>query len=337
MKRDYKRFCLSVILMAAVAVIIYVVFKDSWPEIWRQLKHADKRFLGILFLLGNAYYVFDGISYWYIIKCNGEKCSIADCIKMSYMGVFFNVTTLGAGTKASQVVYMDSKGIDPGKSFGLLVMEYVSHKIAIVLLALAALLSFGRYINSSLAHAKSYIYAGFFLSAAIVGFLMWICVSRRVHRLLIVPCRKFIKRERWLGKIDEFEKQLKLLHNVSLSFTRNIKGWCILIIIGMVKMFFWYAMPYTAYNAVIEENAPVTLLNGTALSAVMQFLIGVLPGMGGTGSTEVAYTFIYGEIFGMTQAASTMLLYRCYNYYVPFLISVVLLAVYERSIRKKYK
>ncbi len=49
-------------------------------------------------------------------------------------GVFFNVTTFAAGTKPAQIydLCIRKSQIKPGKSFGILTMEYVSHKLTIV-------------------------------------------------------------------------------------------------------------------------------------------------------------------------------------------------------------
>lgn len=62
-----------------------------------------------------------------------------------YGGVF-NVTTFAAGTKPAQIydLYQESQ-IKPGKSFGILTMEYVSHKLTIVLYAAVMLCFFIRF------------------------------------------------------------------------------------------------------------------------------------------------------------------------------------------------
>lgn len=327
-------FSLSFILL--VTGVVYFVFKDSWPDIVAQLKNASPVYIAVLFILGNMFYIFDGLAYWYTIKRCGDYCSIWDCIKMAYMGVFFNVTTAGAGTKASQIVYMAKKrSIDPGRSFGILVMEYVSHKIAIVLCALLSITVFSGVFDYRLSQIRPYFYAGFAFSMVIVSFLVWICVSRRVHSVIIAPCRRFIKKESWLRKIDALEDQLKKLQSVSIDFSRDIHGVIRLTVLNVIKVMFWYSMPYAAYAAVTGTTPSMGFFSCLVTASMTQLLIGVLPGLGGTGSTEVAYTFIFGSIFHESVTASTMILYRCFNYYVPFIISIIVMLAIGNSKNRK--
>ena len=114
------------------------IFHDSLGEIKTQLFQADKKALLILVIFGNLYVLLDGWVLHYMIVKNREKCTLWQAIRLAYMVVFFNVTTFAAGTKPAQIydLYQESQ-IKPGKSFGILTMEYVSHKLTIVLYAAA--------------------------------------------------------------------------------------------------------------------------------------------------------------------------------------------------------
>ena len=77
------------------------------------------------------------------------------------MGVFFNVTTFAAGTKPAQIydLYQESQ-IKPGKSFGILTMEYVSHKLTIVLYAAVMLCFFHTVLFQVSGLEKNYLLTG---------------------------------------------------------------------------------------------------------------------------------------------------------------------------------
>ena len=60
------------------------------------------------------------------------------------------------------------------------------------------------------------------------------------------------------------------------------------------------------------------------LVSVMSLLVGVLPNVAGMGPTEFAFMWIFVPILGRARASSTLLLYRLMNYFIPFLLSLVM-------------
>ena len=97
----------AVILLTAF--ILYHLFKDSYKEIAAQLIKTNIWMLLLMILLGNMYYFIDAIMYSYLLKKDGTPVNMLRCIAVSYMGIFFNVTTFGAGIKPGQVVYLHNK------------------------------------------------------------------------------------------------------------------------------------------------------------------------------------------------------------------------------------
>lgn len=145
MKNKKKHFITAILATLFLILVLYLIFHDSLGEIKTQLFQADKKALLILVIFGNLYILLDGWVLHYMIVKNREKCTLWQAIRLAYMVVFFNVTTFAAGTKPAQIydLYQESQ-IKPGKSFGILTMEYVSHKLTIVLYA-AVMLCFFSY------------------------------------------------------------------------------------------------------------------------------------------------------------------------------------------------
>lgn len=146
MKNKKKHFITAILATLFLILVLYLIFHDSLGEIKTQLFQADKKALLILVIFGNLYILLDGWVLHYMIVKNREKCTLWQAIRLAYMVVFFNVTTFAAGTKPAQIydLYQESQ-IKPGKSFGILTMEYVSHKLTIVLYAAVMLCFFIRF------------------------------------------------------------------------------------------------------------------------------------------------------------------------------------------------
>ena len=162
MKNKKKHFIIAILATLFLILVLYLIFHDSLGEIKTQLFQADKKALLILVIFGNLYVLLDGWVLHYMIVKNLEKCTFWQAIRLAYMVMFFNVTTFAAGTKPAQIydLYQESQ-IKPGKSFGILTMEYVSHKLTIVLYAAVMLCFFHTVLFQVSGLEKNYLLTGF--------------------------------------------------------------------------------------------------------------------------------------------------------------------------------
>ena len=309
MKNKKKHFITAILATLFLILVLYLIFHDSLGEIKTQLFQADKKALLILVIFGNLYVLLDGWVLHYMIVKNLEKCTFWQAIRLAYMVVFFNVTTFAAGTKPAQIydLYQESQ-IKPGKSFGILTMEYVSHKLTIVLYAAVMLCFFHTVLFQVSGLEKNYLLTGFGVSFAILLFLTMFCINQKFAPWLL-RCSDHIKKE----KIKEKEQ------------------WIGLIFRNAVKMTCLYALPAVAIFAVTGERLPLSVLECLAFSSVMQLLIGVIPSSGGTGSTELVFLMLFGSMTEKSVCGAAMILYRMATYYLPFLISIPLLFFGKRS------
>ena len=203
MKNKKKHFITAILATLFLILVLYLIFHDSLGEIKTQLFQADKKALLILVIFGNLYILLDGWVLHYMIVKNREKCTLWQAIRLAYMVVFFNVTTFAAGTKPAQIydLYQESQ-IKPGKSFGILTMEYVSHKLTIVLYAAVMLCFFHTVLFQVSGLEKNYLLTGFGVSFAILLFLTMFCINQKFAPWLL-RCSDHIKKE----KIKEIRKK----------------------------------------------------------------------------------------------------------------------------------
>ena len=309
MKNKKKHFITAILATLFLILVLYLIFHDSLGEIKTQLFQADKKALLILVIFGNLYILLDGWVLHYMIVKNREKCTLWQAIRLAYMVVFFNVTTFAAGTKPAQIydLYQESQ-IKPGKSFGILTMEYVSHKLTIVLYAAVMLCFFHTVLFQVSGLEKNYLLTGFGVSFAILLFLTMFCINQKFAPWLL-RCSDHIKKE----KIKEKQQWIGLI------FRNAVKITCL------------YALPAVAIFAVTGERLPLSVLECLAFSSVMQLLIGVIPSSGGTGSTELVFLMLFGSMTEKSVCGAAMILYRMATYYLPFLISIPLLFFGKRS------
>ena len=331
MKNKKKHFITAILATLFLVLVLYLIFHDSLGEIKTQLFQADKRALLILVIFGNLYILLDGWVLHYIIVKNHERCTLWQAVRLSYMVVFFNVTTFAAGTKPAQiyVLYQESQ-IKPGKSFGILTMEYVSHKLTIVLYAAVMLCFFHTVLFQIPGLEKNYLLAGFGISFAVLTFLTMFCINQKFAPWLLA-CSEHIKKESIKEKVRAGLAQMEEFSKVGRVVIKDKKEWIGLIFRNAVKMTCLYILPAVAIFAVAGKMLPLSLLKCLAFSSIMQLLIGVIPSSGGMGSTELLFLMLFGSMTGKSVCGAAMILYRIATYYLPFLISIPLLFLGKRS------
>lgn len=331
MKNKKKHFITAILATLFLVLVLYLIFHDSLSEIKTQLFQADKRTLLILVIFGNLYILLDGWVLHYMIVKNHERCTLWQAVRLAYMVVFFNVTTFAAGTKPAQIydLYQESQ-IKPGKSFGILTMEYVSHKLTIVLYAAVMLCFFHTVLFQIPGLEKNYLLAGFGISFAVLTFLTMFCINQKFAPWLLA-CSEHIKKESIKEKIRAGLAQMEEFSKVGRVVIKDKKEWIGLIFRNAVKMTCLYILPAIAIFAVTGKMLPLSLLECLAFSSIMQLLIGVIPSSGGMGSTELLFLMLFGSMTGKSVCGAAMILYRIATYYLPFLISIPLLFLGKRS------
>lgn len=331
MKNKKKHFITAILATLFLVLVLYLIFHDSLSEIKTQLFQADKRTLLILVIFGNLYILLDGWVLHYMIVKNHERCTLWQAVRLAYMVVFFNVTTFAAGTKPAQIydLYQESQ-IKPGKSFGILTMEYVSHKLTIVLYAAVMLCFFHTVLFQIPGLEKNYLLAGFGISFAVLTFLTMFCINQKFAPWLLA-CSEHIKKESIKKKVRAGLAQMEEFSKVGRVVIKDKKEWIGLIFRNAVKMTCLYILPAVAIFAVTGKMLPLSLLECLAFSSIMQLLIGVIPSSGGMGSTELLFLMLFGSMTGKSVCGAAMILYRIATYYLPFLISIPLLFLGKRS------
>ncbi len=135
-----RTYLVSGLTLALIFVAIILVFRDVLPDIVKDLSTVP--FWGVLLLLalGFAYEAMESVLCLVIIHHKKPDCTFIDALRVTFLGVFGNITTLGAGTLPMQSFYLYRRGLDAGSGLGIMASEYVLHKISVLIYATVALL-----------------------------------------------------------------------------------------------------------------------------------------------------------------------------------------------------
>lgn len=98
-----RTYLVSGLTLALIFVAIILVFRDVLPDIVKDLSTVP--FWGVLLLLalGFAYEAMESVLCLVIIHHKKPDCTFIDALRVTFLGVFGNITTLGAGTLPMQI------------------------------------------------------------------------------------------------------------------------------------------------------------------------------------------------------------------------------------------
>lgn len=328
----------NVILLSSALLILlfilYYMFKDNYRLIWEQLKQTNIWWFCVIVLMGICYQIFDAYACKWLVRRYLPVFSHREALEVIFIGVFFNISTLGMGIKPGQAYYLHEKGIGVGKAFSITTLPYVFHKFTIMLFASLILIIKGGWLKATFIFTGKYLLSGYLLSAVIIIFIILLYTCVPFGKFIFLLADKLFADKKWNMKKENAKKQMEALQLEAKLILKERLLIAKIIGVDFIKMAWWYVIPYISLWAV-DASINTTIIEVISISAFMQLIIGVIPNAGGMISAEVVYMLLFGVYFGEVTAGSTMILYRLATYYIPFLISIFAMLLFKRKIKLK--
>ena len=107
-----RTYLVSGLTLALIFAAIILIFRDALPDIVKDLSAVP--FWGVLILLslGFAYEAMESVLCLVIIHHKKPDCTFIDALRVTFLGVFGNIATLGAGTLPMQSFTLQAR---PGR------------------------------------------------------------------------------------------------------------------------------------------------------------------------------------------------------------------------------
>ena len=317
-----RRGLLSVLTLLVLTGLMFYIFKDHLPEISAALGKLGPGQAVFLLLLGLTYPVIEGLISQRVLSSRVPGYPFRRGLDLSFLGAFGNVVTFGAGTLPMQGYDISLNGLDVGPGIGLMTLQYVFHKGAVLLAAAVLLLCNARWIlEADSAGLMQYLLPACLMVAAIILALVLVCTSRTIQKLAYRLLDLLPKTDKWQARRQSWTNQLDGLCIESRRLLQN-RVLCLQVLaLQVVKLVLMYAIPW--FSARFMGLSDLTFWQAETLAALMMLLSNALPNVGGMGSIETAFYLIFTGFLGDSATMSALVVYRAATYYVPFAVSCV--------------
>ena len=322
MSKNQKRsYLVSAVTLALLFTAFLLVFRDALPDILANLCAVPLWGVLLLLVLGFAYEGMEAAVALVLLRRKKKDVRFLDALNTTFLGVFGNIATMGAGTLPMQSFYLYRRGLDAGGAVGIMASEYVLHKISVLLYATLSLLLGGTWLRESASGLARYIRIGYGIGALIVLFLTLLYTWDRVIGLAGRVLQKFpqtpkwdTRRTQWLAGLTRLNTEAR---KVLLVPSVQLMG----VAVSLMKLFVLYSIPYLALR--LAGCTALTFWQTQLLASLMLLITNALPNVAGVGPMEFAFLLLFSPWAGTATASSALVLYRVATYFFPFLLSVI--------------
>ena len=304
-----RKTLLSLGVLALLTGIVVFIFREHWAEISEALSRLTLG-QGLLALaVGLSYPLLEGVSSWLIVRSRLSHFPLRQGIDNAWMGTFGNVVGLGAGSVPFQTWYLHRRGLDVGPGVGLMTLQYVFHKTAVLLYATVLLLA-GR----------------------IVG-LIALCALPVVQRLARWLLHFLSDTGRWAERRESWLKQLDTLSTESRHLLADKPRCAAILGVHLVKLFLLFCLPWMGLRFMGLDTG-LAFWQVQLLTSLTLFVSNALPNVAGMGSVETAFLLVYSSFLPDASSMSLLMFYRLASYYAVFAASAVGFALAQRRLNR---
>ena len=206
-----RKTLLSLGVLALLTGIVVFIFREHWAEISEALSRLTLG-QGLLALaVGLSYPLLEGVSSWLIVRSRLSHFPLRQGIDNAWMGTFGNVVGLGAGSMPFQTWYLHRRGLDVGPGVGLMTLQYVFHKTAVLLYATVLLLAGRPWMAAHSDGVLRYLPGAYAVVAGVIVGLIALCALPVVQRLARWLLHFLPDTGRWAERRESWLKQLDAL------------------------------------------------------------------------------------------------------------------------------
>ena len=315
-------FNMLFIVSLTVLALIFALY-DSYESVLHTISNLDPLKLIMILALGLLPYLCWGLILTILGRTVNKKFKFKYGLMNAYVGGFMSgITPSSTGGQFAQVYAFKKHGMKASQGAGLVSMDFYIYQIAFVITAIVMYIT---YLSTYEHVAISLMFGiGLFFNSFVV-IVLWIMVEfpKLYHRLTfwaihLLHTMKFIKNKEKI--LEDWNKTLEHFNVASENVKENKSIFWLILAINILKNVLYFSTPFfiawiLGVQITYNDFFPMVAL-GCFISTSNTFV----PLPGASGATEGLFVLVISTLIGKGGAASTMILWRLANFYVPVLV-----------------
>ena len=331
MKNKKKNIAVIIIISA---LVVFLVLKDNFTEKIHYLFSINPLCLLLSFTLIIIYWILKGIALHYCVNQVDKKSTIKSGIKlMITTNLFHAITPFASGGQPWQIYRLKKEGIPISKSTNIIIEDFITYQIALVLLGIVAVISNNIFKILPEDSTLGYLVTiGFALNTLIVIVLFIVSFSRKSNRVIIkgtiniLSKIKIIKnKEKLLNKSEEY---IKNFHDSAKILLKNKFNLTRIILLNFTALTILYLIPFTL---MLGLNIYVNPFYVVVTSAYVMLIDSIIPTPGSTGGLEYGFMSFFKTFINEPKLSIIMIVWRIVTYYFGIFTGIIFLNTYKEE------
>lgn len=325
-----KNIISAIIFILLAALTFSAIFKgNDMTAVFAAMSTLHPVYLWAAIATAFFFVSAEGFMICYLLRSLNYKTSAAACVKYSFVGFFFSgITPSATGGQPMQLYYMQKEGHKVSDSTVVLMTVAVIYKFVLVVMGLGILVFFYQPLAD---HLKGYLYLyylGLFLNTALVVVLLFIMISPRCFKGIVVGGENLLKKFHILKKSKRrTEKLIEMAdqyHEAVLFFLRNKSKIVAVIIFTVIQRCSVFFLTWLIYQGLeLDGSSAFTVMS---IQAFVYIAVDMLPLPGAQGITEMMYKTAYSQVFPGACLTASMCITRGLNFYMVLIVSALVAA-----------
>ena len=330
MKNKKKYILMFLFFVFIIFFTLMSIFdKNSLSSIIENIKKINIVYIFICLLIIFIYFLLQGIYMKTTLKALNKKITLKKGMFYSLIEFYFSgITPSSTGGQPVQLYYMTKDNIPIRKSYITLMLNTIYFKLIILILGIIILIFKNTYIfNHSIVYIIFFI-LGFIADLIVVLICLLLLYKQKFIKGILKFILKICSKFKYLSKLTKDFDINTILKKYSdeLKFINNNKKTVIInFLLTFIQRLLLFSIAYIIYRSLgFNKYSYFDLL---AIQVGVQIAIEALPLPGGAGLSEKMLHDIFITVFGIAAADVGMLLTRTFSFYIPLLVSGIIILI----------
>ena len=327
--RSVKQILTNIFVLLVLIVFTFLIIFHNFDfkKTMDIILNAKIVYILIAIFVMSLYYVFEGISIKNVLNKLGEKVSIINAIKYTYIGFFFSgITPAASGGQPMEIYYMNKEKVQVNHGAIALLVHLISYQIVIITCGI-----FGYILNHNLfENGYSFIfYIGLSINLVALTVMLIGLFHPKFSKKLVSWVISIMEKLK-VNKIEEKkEKMLNSIkeYNESARFIKKNKNILLVsLLMAFCQMISYFSVVYFVYKSFGLND--YNLFEILTIQSMLFISVSSIPLPGSVGVSESTFLKIYGSVFGIDRLPSAMILNRVVNFYL-FIFICAIVVIYN--------
>lgn len=321
------KYALNIALILVITLLtLHLIFKEQeLPEIIRDLKSADKRWIAGGAAAAVAFVAGESVIIHYMLRVLEQKTSFFRCLKYSFIGFFFSyITPSSTGGQPMQMYHMKKDKIKIGYSTLIMLLITIAYKSVLILLALGFLIfNFGT-VEQYAGDMKWLIVLGFVLNLSFIALLLLVFLKPIWARALGIKTVGLLSKLRVIKRKNKdkyTEKVIRICDTYAMGadyIKKNIAVVFKIFVLTALQRICLFSVTWIVYKA--YGLSGTRFIDILTLQIIIAVAVEMLPLPGAAGISEGCFLLTFTEIFGEELVKPALLINRGLTFYLILLI-----------------